>query len=109
MPQEVNRDEKLRVSREVLRGLEQIPCEQIVRILAELVLGQDAHNVVDLCWTHKVQQRTTNYFQRTVDTLADDTDVEEYVDHLLSLVSAQDRSSCRLTTAISGARPQTLA
>src|SRR6266481_4322611 len=97
MPQEVNRGENLRVSREVLRGLEQRTCEKIVRILAELVLGQHAHKRVDLCWTHKGQQRTTNYFQRTVYTLADDTDVEEYVDHPLSLVGSQGRSSCRLT------------
>src|SRR5437016_7055641 len=95
MPHEINRGENLRVGGEVLRGLEQIPCEQIVRILAELVLSQQAHKRVNVCWTHKGQQRTTHYFQRTVDTLADDTNVEEYVDHLLSLVGAQGYSSCR--------------
>ena len=67
MPQEVNPGEKLRVSREVRRGLSQIPCEQIVRILAELVLGQHAHQRVEVGWTHTVQQRPTHDFQRTID------------------------------------------
>src|SRR5947209_1527036 len=97
MPHEIHRSEHLRVRGEVLRGLEQIPCEPIVRILAEFVLSQQAHKRVDVGWTHKVQQRPTHYFQRPVNTLADDTDVEEYVDHLLSLVGSQGHSWCRLT------------
>src|SRR5262245_3612707 len=85
----------------MLCGLPQITCKPVVRILTELVLSQHAHNAVDLGWIQKEQQRTTNHFQRAVDTLADDTDVEEYVDQLVSLIGAQGRSPCRLTPRLS--------
>ena len=57
-----------------------------MRILAEFVLGEDPQHSTDLTGIHKEQDNTADNFEHTVDGLANQTDVEEDMNRLVSIV-----------------------
>src|SRR5215472_14843021 len=77
--EQVDRAEQRRAGREVPRSVQQVPREQVVRVLTELVRRQDAGQVRYRVRAHDEQQDSADHLQYPVQALEDQSDLERPV------------------------------
>lgn|GEM_PF-2827691 len=86
MPQQEDCGEDFGAAGEVLYRVQENIGKNVMRILAEFVLGENPQHSIDLTGIHKKQDNTTDDFEHAVYCLANQTDVEEDVNRLIFIV-----------------------
>jgi len=66
MPQQEERCEDFGAGREILYGVQEKIGENVMRILAEFMLGENPQHSIDLVGIHKEQDDTTDDFKHAV-------------------------------------------
>src|SRR5262249_27769119 len=84
VPEEVDRCEGLRARGEVPSAVEQVAGDDVLRIFTELMLREHAGHRVDAVGREGEEKNGSDDLEQTVDTLADDTDIEEDMDYPVS-------------------------
>jgi len=86
MPQQEERGEDFGAASEVLCRVQENIGKNVMRILAEFVLRENPQHSIDLTGIHKEQDNTADDFEHAVYGIANQTEVEEDVNRLISIV-----------------------
>jgi len=72
--------------REMLHRVHEKIGDKVVVILAEFAPGENLHQSIDLSGIHKKQDNAPDDFEHAVNGFANQTDIEEEVNRLVSIV-----------------------
>ncbi len=76
MNQQINRGEELGTGTELLEHPEQVRCDEVVRIFAELVLRHGCYRTADRLRRHDEKQQGSDDLRYAVESLEKDADLE---------------------------------